>query len=115
VSRGRSQSGDQRDLEAAVEGNLIGNMLHALDAAEVRQKLVLQLYGTKLTIKAAAIIPIREQAAATITISRMTTTAHSVQHSAIGYGFAKVLQLFHKLVAVGEQKPATLHFQKILA
>jgi hypothetical protein len=35
-------------------------MLHALDAAEVRQKLVLQLYGTKLTIKAAAIIPIRE-------------------------------------------------------
>ena len=27
---------------------------------EVRQKLVLQLYGTKLTIKAAAIIPIRE-------------------------------------------------------
>jgi hypothetical protein len=39
---------------------LIGNVLHALDAAEVRQKLVLQLYGTKLTIEAAAIIPIRE-------------------------------------------------------
>jgi hypothetical protein len=60
VWRGRSQSGNQRDLEGAVEGNLIGNMLHALDAAEVRQKLVLQLYGTKLTIEAAAIIPIRE-------------------------------------------------------
>jgi hypothetical protein len=27
----------QQDLEAAVEGNLIGNMLQALDAAEFRQ------------------------------------------------------------------------------
>jgi len=34
---------------------------------------------------------------------------------AIRYGFAKALQLFRKLVVVGEPQPTPPHFQKVLA
>ena len=33
----------------------------------------------------------------------------------IGYGFAKALKLFRKLIAVREPQPTPLHFQKALA
>jgi hypothetical protein len=65
--------------------------------------------------KADAIMPIRKQAIATITISRMTTCAGLFRLLAIRDGPAKALELLRKLVAVGEPQPTALHFQKVLA